>query len=74
MQDQEFDKVAELRIFLEEGLLQAVDSMAILKNLSKFADKHEIELFFNKANSTRETLVQVFSSKSCEIFKNNFFT
>ena len=45
----------------------------ILINFTKFAGKHEYQsLFFVEVE--KETLVQVFSCKFCEIYKNTFFT
>ena len=44
-----------------------------IKNIAKFTGKHLCQsLFFNSNFIKKETLTQVFSCESCNIFKNTF--
>ena len=61
--------------------MEKVFLKGVLKNFSKFTVKHLCQsLFFCKVAGQacnfikKETLVQLFSCKFCEIFKNTFFT
>ena len=51
-------------VFCEKG---------VLRNFTKFTEKHLCQsLFFNKVEK-KEILAQVFSCEFCKIFKNTFF-
>ena len=46
----------------------------VLRNFAKFAGKHLCQsLFFNKVETQKETLAQMFSCELCEISKNTFW-
>ena len=57
-----------IQCFLESAAQRCSAKQGVLKNFTKFIEKH----CFIKPFIKKENLAQVFSSEFCEIFKNTF--